>query len=282
MIAISAESSIDLSKELLDEYNIFTLPFTILMGDKTVFDGEVKNEDLFEFTKKTGKLPKTSAVNVAQFKSHFQKLKDAGYDQIIHFSLSSGISSAYQNAFAASKDFDNVTVIDTLSLSTGIALLAILASSLVKEGKSFDEIVKTCNEKKKFIEASCLVDKATYLHKGGRCSLLKMLGANLLQLKPCVYCNNTTGKLEAKQTVRGNLKKTAVDYIDRTLKLYPNPNKELVFVTYTSITEEILQIVKNKLIEEGFKNIIVTESGSTIACHCGPDCIGVLYMNDGK
>lgn len=135
-IAISAESTIDLPKEQLDRFDIHTLPFTLNLGEKSVLDGEIRPEDLFAFTDKTGQLPKTSAVNEYQYREHFKKLQEEGYDAIIHFCLSSGISSAWSNARKVKNEFKNLYIIDTKSLSTGIALLAIQARKLADEGKS--------------------------------------------------------------------------------------------------------------------------------------------------
>lgn len=282
MIAISCESACDLTKEMLERYNIFTVPFHILVGDKTYYDGELDIDEIFDYYKKTDKLAKTSAVNAFQFKEHFKKLKDLGYDKIIHFSLSSGISSAYQNAVTASKEFEGIEVIDSLALSTGIALEAIYASNLVKDGKSFEEIVKASNERRKFAQSSCIIESVTYLHRGGRCSFFKMIGANLLRLKPVVYINNETGKLEPKEKFRGPMKKVVNEYIDKTLEKYNNPDKSLAFITYTNCNEELLSAAKEKLLEAGFKEVLITRAGATIACHCGPGCFGILYMNDGN
>ena len=96
-IALSAESTIDLPRELLEKYDIHTTPFTILLGDEAKLDGEVPVPEIIEYVNKTGVLPKTSAVNQFQFKEHFDNLlKD--YDAVIHFSLSSEISVACHNA----------------------------------------------------------------------------------------------------------------------------------------------------------------------------------------
>ena len=167
-IAISAESTIDLPKNLIEKYNVYTTPFTVLLGDDVYYDGEIEVEKMYEYVDKTKNLPKTSAVNEHQFSEHFEKiLKD--HDAVIHFCLSSGVSCAYENAVRASKNFENVYIIDTKSLSTGIALLAIKAFEMISDNQNIDEIVKTINKLVPKVQASLVINKLDYLRKGGRC-----------------------------------------------------------------------------------------------------------------
>ncbi|MFA6829772.1 MAG: DegV family protein [Bacilli bacterium] len=278
-IVISAESTIDLPTEILEQYHIRTVPFSIVMGEKSYLDGVVLSKDLFEFTEKTGKLPKTSAVNEFQYRKHFQKLFDEGYEGIIHFSLSSELSCAYQNALKVSKDFENVYVIDSRTLSTGIALQAIYASKLAESGVRISEIVDRVKSRIPFDQASFSLESVNYLYKGGRCSMLAHIGANLLHLKPVIIVKN--GKMVAGKKFIGNMKKVVLQYVDEILKSFDNPDHGLVFITYSSAPEEVLQAAKSRLLEVGFKNVIPTLAGGTISCHCGPHCLGILYFNDG-
>ncbi|HBB05111.1 MAG TPA: DegV family protein, partial [Firmicutes bacterium] len=121
-IAISVETAADFTPELLQKFDIHTIPFTIVMDGKEGKDGEIKSQDLFDFVSRTGHLPHTSAINVGEFETYFKRLLQ-DYDEVIHISLSSGISCACQNAFAAEKEFEGkIFVIDSMVLSTGIAL----------------------------------------------------------------------------------------------------------------------------------------------------------------
>ena len=194
-IALSAESTIDMPKELLEKYKISTVPFTVVLGDDTFLDGEMPISKIFDYVKSSGKLPKTSAVNQVQYEEHFTKLlKDN--DTIIHFSLSSEFSSAYSNAVMASKEFDGkVFVIDSRSLSTGIALLAINARKLIDKGFSPMEIVKNIEARIPFNQASFILKRVDYLYKGGRCNMLQLLGANLLKLRPQIIVKD--GKMKS-------------------------------------------------------------------------------------
>lgn len=275
-IVISAESTIDLPKELLDKYNINTTPFTINLGDELIEDHFGVSKEIFEFVDKSKKLPKTSAVSPDQFKTHFENLKK-DYDAIVHVSLSSLISSAYNNACMVAKEMENVYVVDSKSLSTGIALLAIKGKDLIDEGKDAKEIFETLQALTPKVEASFVLERLNYLHKGGRCSALALLGANILKIKPQIILSD--GRMIVGKKYMGNMTKVVDKYIDDLLDSNPNPILEHVFITHSSPMPEAEKILTEKLENRGFKYIHNTLAGGTISSHCGPNCIGVLFLN---
>ena len=275
-IVISAESTIDLPKELLDKYNIKTTPFTINLGDELIEDHFGVSKEIFEFVDKSKKLPKTSAVSPDQFKTHFENLKK-DYDAIVHVSLSSLISSAYNNACMVAKEMENVYVVDSKSLSTGIALLAIKGKDLIDEGKDAKEIFETLQALTPKVEASFVLERLNYLHKGGRCSALALLGANILKIKPQIILSD--GRMIVGKKYMGNMTKVVDKYIDDLLDNNPNLILEHVFITHSSPMPEAEKILTEKLENRGFKYIHNTLAGGTISSHCGPNCIGVLFLN---
>ena len=277
-IAISAESTIDLPKELLEKYHIHTLPFTVLMGDIKALDGQISPEEIFTYVNKNKVLPKTSAVNTYQFEEHFNNLlKD--YDYIIHFSLSSKISSAYANANIVASDNPNIKIIDSESLSTGIALEAIYASMLVDKGMEFNDVVNHVLSRVSYVQASFILERLDYLYMGGRCNALQLFGANLLRLHPQIIVQN--GKMVVGKKYRGKMEANTLRYVLDTLDRFNNPDKELVFITYSTAKVETVEAIKTILKERGFRNIYATRAGCTISSHCGDGCLGILYINDG-
>lgn len=279
-IILSAESTIDIPQNLLDLYQIKTVPYMIVMDETEAKDGEVLGDDLFAFTEKTGRLARTTAVNQATFHDYFAELTKDG-DEVIHFSLSSCFSSSCGNATLAAEDFGGkVRVVDSRVLSSGIALLAIYARKLVDAGYSADEIVSLVKERIPYDQTSFGLESVNYLYKGGRCSALKMLGANLLGLKPRIVVEN--GSMKPSKTFRGSMATWVKKYVEATLADYPNYDHDVVFITYSSCEdEEIIEWVKAKLTEKGFKTIYPTRANGTVCCHCGPHCLGILYLNDG-
>ena len=277
-IAISAESTIDLPKEMLKEFDIHTLPYTIILGDKEFLDGEIMPEEIFKFYEETKTLPKTSAINAVQYEEYFKNLLK-GYDAVVHFCLSSEISSSCKNAMEASQKLKNVFVVDSKSLSTGIALQAIYASKLVNGGASAEEVCEKCLKRVPFVQASFVLKKLEFLYKGGRCSALSYFGANLLQIRPQIILKD--GKMGPHKKYRGNMDKVVKNYCADTLDEFNNPDLEVGFVTYTTATEKMVEEAKTALRERGFKTIYETKAGATISSHCGENTLGILYMNDG-
>lgn len=280
-IVITAESTIDLPQNMLDEYNIKTIPFTVIMGEEEFADGTIDPQRLFDFTNETKKLPKTSAVNQFQYEEFFKEvLKE--YDHIIHFSLSSAISSANKNAEEAAKTFDGkVTVIDSRTLSTGIAVQAIYASELVKAGYSVEEIVEKVLERRKYARASFTIETLDNLFKGGRCSALSMLGANLLRLKPQIIVQED-GSMTKDHLYRGTLMKVNEKYVDDELAQYPNIDKKIIFITHSGLPDDVLEMIKTKLKAAGFRRIEATRASATISVYCGPHTVGILFYSDGE
>ena len=277
-IAISTESTADLTKELIEENGFKIIAYPIQLGDKNCFDGEISTEEIISFVNQNKILPNTAAVNDYRFTEYFSELlKD--YDAVIHFSLSSELSATYNNAVRSAKELKNVYVVDTRSLSTGIALLALYAKKLVDQGKTAEEIYELCLKRVPFVQASFELKRLDYLYKGGRCNALTLFGANLLKIRPQIIVDN--GKMIPGKKYRGNFAHVVKNYCQDVLDKFNNPDLSVGFVTYTTADDEIIESAKEYLKERGFKNIYVTRAGGTITSHCGEDCLGILYINDG-
>ena len=276
-IAISAETTIDLSKELIEEYNIQIIPFTVYLGEKSAPDGVITPKQIFDYVKKTGVLPKTSAINEYQYDKYFDKLLKE-YDAVIHLSLSSCISSSCENAKRIAAIKENVYFIDSKSLSTGIALLAIYAAKLVKKGLNVKEIIEKVEARVPFVQASFVIDTLEYLYKGGRCSGLARISAAVFRIKPQILVSD--GKMAPGKKYRGKITPCVEKYCEDTLREFNTPDLSVAFVTHTEATDEMRAIAYKALKDRGFKQIYDTTAGATISSHCGPATLGILYIND--
>lgn len=275
-IAITAESTIDLPKELLKKYNIQTIPFQVMLGETEYKDGEISSADIFDYVQKNKVLPKTSAINEEQYTNFFREsLK--GYDALIHFCLSSKISSTCSHAIEASKSFSDVYVVDSLSLSTGIALQAIKARKLAEEGVSAKDIYETLTNLTPKVQASFVIERLDYLHKGGRCSAIAMFGANLLKLRPQIILRD--GFMKPAHKYRGKMEKVIGEYCADVLKEHADPDLSVGFITYTSATPEMVDAAQQALKARGFENVYETHAGATITSHCGEHTLGILFMD---
>lgn len=276
-IAISAESTIDLTEELKAKFDIKTVPFTVLLGDKSGYDGEITSEQIISFVNENKILPKTGAVSEFQYEEHFTSLlKD--YDAVIHFSLSSKLSSAYANASKVAQKMQNVFVVDTLSLSTGIALIALYARELANKDLSPEEICQKCTKRLGKLQVSFALKRLDYLYKGGRCGALAFFGANVFKIRPQILVKD--GKMISGKKYKGKFANVINNYVRDVLDEFNTPDLTNVFLTYTTASDEILQSVQAVLKARGFKNVYLTKAGATITSHCGEDCLGILYLND--
>lgn len=276
-IAISAESTVDLSTELLEQFDIKTTPFTITLGEQVFCDDQNISKKIFEFVEKNKTLPKTSAVNQFQYQEHFSSLLKS-YDAIVHISISSQMSSAYQNALNASKQFENVFVVDSKTLSTGIALLAIKARNLANDKIPAKDIAEIIQDQTQNVQADFILENLQYLYRGGRCSSLSLLGANLLKIKPLITVRD--GKMTSSKKFMGNFSTCVEKYSNHIFETYKNPDLQYAFVTCSSADKDIIDNLVEKLKNRGFKNIFQTFAGGTICSHCGPNCLGILFLNN--
>ncbi len=274
-IGITAESTCDIPQEIREKENIDIIPFGVMLGEELRHDGiDVTPQDLYDYADKTKELPKTSAINEVEYEEFFaRKLKDN--DAVIHFCLSSEISSACSNAQRAAEKFNNVYVIDSKSLSSGTGLLVLSCVDKIKEGKDLETILKEINEEVPKVQASFLIDTLKYLHKGGRCSGVAKIGAAMFSIKPRISLIN--GKMEVTKKYMGSINSCLIKYCKDMLKEV-EPNKDRVFVTYSSPVDPARETIVNMLKEDGFKDIIECRACSTICTHCGPKTLGVLYI----
>lgn len=278
-IAVTTETSSDLSKELLEQYQIKTIPFGITLGSETFNDGEFSTMKIFDYVKQNKVLPKTNAVNEFQYREFFGRLKNE-YDAVVHIALSSGISSACENAKKVAAEMNDVYVVDSKSLSTGVGLLVICASELAQKGETPQNIVKTLETRVPYVQAGFVLDTLEYLYKGGRCSSLAVFGANLLKLHPQILVKD--GNMASHKKYRGNMPQVVSKYCHDTLEQFCNPDMSHIFITHSHAPDEQIAAAREVLVDYGFKNIHETIAGSTISSHCGKNCLGILYINDKK
>lgn len=276
-IVISADSTVDLSPEIAEKYSVVVSPMLVTMGGKTYTDGvDITPKELFEYTKSTGELAKTAAQSTAYYTEYFEKLSADG-SAVIHFSISDSMSSAHNFARIAAEDMENVYVIDSQNLSTGIALLVLKAADLVAEGKEAKEIYDEICALRSRVDASFVIDTLEYLHKGGRCSAVAMLGANVLKLRPCIEVKE--GAMGVSRKYRGKMSLVYKEYAKDQLHDPDDIDLTRVFVTHTCgddpVVDEIVELVKQTL---PFKEVIKGTAGCTVSAHCGPGTLGVLFF----
>ena len=277
-IIISTDSTSDLSKELIEKYDIKVLPLSIVSDTDSKKDGiEITARDVFKYQRESGKLLKTAAANMVEWGEFFDSFGEN--DGVINFTISGEMSSTFTNSRIAAEERNEIYSIDSQNLSTGIGLLILVACELREQGLSAKEIYEKIEEIKPKVRASFVIDTLEFLYKGGRCSAVAALGANLLKLKPCIEVAN--GKMGVSKKYRGKITDVIATYVKEKLENYENIDNSKVFITHTMddenmfIVDEMVKFVKDNY---DFKNVYTSTAGCTVSVHCGPNTLGILYI----
>lgn len=276
-ILITSDSTTDLSPALRERYGIRILPLQVGLGERSFTDGvDITPDDIYANYEKTGTLPKTAAPNLGACKEFFETHLREG-QEIVHFTISAEMSSSFSNARLAASELGHVEVVDTRNLSTGGGLLVIRAAEMAENGCSAQEIAEECRRLTAKVDASFVVDKLEFLYKGGRCSALAMLGANVLQLKPCILVKD--GKMEVGQKYRGKFERILPKYLTDRLGDGSGMETGHGFITHAGCADAIVQACVEQVKALGvFDEIHVTRAGCTVSSHCGRNTLGVLFL----
>ena len=272
---ISADSTLDMPFALIEKHDIRVIPSYVTMGENTVDDWpDLTQKQLLDYVKTTGKLAKTSAANPNDYESWFRKLLEEGRP-VIHVAKSSGISSCYENACMAAREVENVWVVDSKNLAggTSMTILAALATDIADPA----EVAKFMEAYRERIEGSFIIETLEFLRKGGRCSTLAALGANILKLRPEVVFDG--GIMRVGKKYRGVYRKCVYEYLDDQLAKLPGYETDLVYMNHTlqdpDFLEELKTYVKQKT---GCRELIEYPASSAISTHCGPNTFGVFFV----
>ncbi|MBQ8932032.1 MAG: DegV family protein [Ruminiclostridium sp.] len=276
-IKITADSTCDLSPELVEKYGIEILPLYIIKDGESYRDmKDIVPQDIFDHVNAGGTITTTAAINAEEYTEYFKPLSEQ-YDAVIHINISAGFSSCNQNANIAAEEFDNVYIVDSRNLSTGSGHVVIEAAIMAQNGASPEEIVEAMKTLVDRVEASFVVDKLDYLRKGGRCSALAALGANILSLRPCIEVKD--GKMGVGKKYRGKFDACIEKYVNERLEGRTDIVTDRIFITHTPCDKKIVDMV-GKTIKKHmqFTEIIETTAGCTVSSHCGPNTLGILFI----
>lgn len=277
-IKITSDSTCDLSTDILKAYGVTVMPLTVIKDDEQFQDNvTITPADIFAHVAAGGALCTTTAVSIGEYIDFLTPFAKE-YDGVVHINLGSGFSSSHQNACLAAAEFDNVVAVDSQNLSTGQGLVVLKACELAKTAESLAQLKADLDAFTAKVEASFLVDKLEYLAKGGRCSSVMALGANLLNLKPCIEVKD--GKMGVAKKYRGRYDKCLAAYVKDKLENREDLDTSMpIFITQTKVSDECYAAVKAAVDTYGkFDTVYETVAGCTISCHCGPGTLGVLYV----
>lgn len=279
-IKICADSTCDLSPALVERFAVNILPLYVALGDKSRRDGvDIAPDDIYRHVDSCGELPVTSAITPADYAEEFRAFAP-DYDAVVHITIGSGFSSCYQNACIAAEEFSNVYPIDSQNLSTGHGLVVVEAAKRAAAGMDIQQLLAEIGDLIPRVEASFLLDRLDYMRKGGRCSAVAALGANLLKLKPCIEV--VGGKMQVVKKYRGNIDKCVAAYIRDRLETRVDalePNE--AFITHAVATEPVRNAAWAAVRQYGrFHEVFETVAGCTVCSHCGPNTLGILFIRE--
>ena len=278
-VLITADSTCDLSEELLERFGVKIIPLTIVLGEESFLDGNgFTVDDIYERYHKDGTLPKTAAPSIQQFIDFFTPYVEQGYE-IVHFDISSELSATFNSASIAAQELGGIYCIDSRALSAGVGLLVIEAAECRDRGMSAAEIYEHVSALVEKVDTSFILDTLEFMWKGGRCSGVAALGANLLKLKPALEMKN--GKLEVYKKYRGNINAGYKQYIKERLAGKSVRPGHVFIVDSGEVSDETIAELEAFVREL----VPVTEfhhgtAGCTISSHCGPKTLGVLFLNE--
>lgn len=278
-IVLCADSTCDLSPELIEKYQVKILPMHVNLEENSYLDGVDINPDaIYDYYHEHKVLPKTAALNMDEFIDFVKPYIDAGND-VICITLGSGLSTTFNNCRLAAMEIEGLYAIDSNNLSTGFGHVVMAAGDRIAAGMPVEQIVEEVQAMTQKVEASFIVDNLEFLHKGGRCSAVAMLGANVLKLKPCIEVSNEGGKMGVSKKYRGTLDRVLEEYVADRLSGHEDIVQDRIFITHSGISEERIAIVKAAIEKHmKFDEIYITRAGCTISSHCGPNTLGILFV----
>ena len=275
MIKITADSTCDLPPAMLKNLDITPAPLYIVAGDRSFRDGVgFMPADLFRISEEEGVTCQTAAVNIQDYQQLFAAFSPQ-YEAVIHICLSLDFSVCYQNAVLAAQAFPNVHVVDSRNLSTGSGYLVLDAALMAADGVPAPDICQTLEVSAPLIDASFVIERLDYLHKGGRCSGLEAVGARLLGIKPCIEV--TDGRMNVGKKYRGRFEDCLEKYVKDRLQDTAIDGRRL-FITHSMCSEQTVACVRETVSRcAGFQEVIETRAGCAISSHCGPNTLGIIF-----
>lgn len=277
MIKITTDSTCDLPAWLLEQHNISVIPLGVVKGDRLYRDGvDIRTADIAAHVDAGGDITSTNAVNIADYETLFREQIEK-YDAIIHLNLGMGFSSCHQNAKLAAEEVPEVYVVSSENLSAGHGALVLAAAEAAEMGKSAAEILDLLEELTGRVEMSFVLDRLDYMKKGGRCSAVAALGANLLKLHPCIEVID--GKMSVTKKYRGSMEKVVADYIRERLADRTDLDTSRIIVVDTCEDDHLASLARKYLEEDGrFAQVIEAKAGCTVFSHCGPNVLGLMLL----
>ena len=277
-VVITADSAADIPKDIAAKYDIKIMPMCVIFNGKAMHDGvNITANQIFDYVKETGEIPKTSAVSPGEYMDFFAPFIEED-KAVVHLSFCSDLSSTHRNARIATSRLPDVYPLDSRSLGGGISLLALKACEMRDKGMNAEEIYSNLSSLIPKVRVSYLLDSIDFLRRSGRCSAAAAWSANLLSIKPCAAMID--GKIEVTKKYRGKGKAVRLQYANEQLGNYKNIDFSAAFIYHSGIEKSELSEIEGLLKNAGFKQVITAFTGCMISLHSAPNALGIHFIAD--
>lgn len=279
-VKIISDSTCDLSKELIEKYDIGIVPLFVSIGSDTYFDGvDLNTTKMYEEVEAKKILPKTAAASPGNFIEMFETYLKQGL-QIVYVGIGSKFSATFQSATLAkqSLESDDIFLVDSMNLSSGSGLLVLKATSFREKGMSAKKIAEKLTTLVPKVRSQFVIDTLEYLYKGGRLNALSNFMGTMLKIKPIIKV--VEGSMAVGKKARGNVRHGIDLMISDLERMKDNLDMEFCMITH-SFADLVVPYTKEQ-IESRFQflNLFETNAGCVISSHCGKGTIGILYLEN--
>lgn len=281
---LSCCSTADLNFSHYENRNIKVIPFHFSLDGVEYRDDGTMPMEKFYNEMAAGKMTKTSQVNVEEYEHYFEEFLKEGKD-VLHLTLSSGISGTYNSAMIARKDLAEryperkIYVVDSLAASSGYGLLMDRLADLRDEGKSIEEVRDFAEANKLKVNHWFFSTDLTYYVRGGRISKTEGFLGNMLSICPLLNVNNE-GKLIPREKVR--TKKKVYKRIVEMMEMLAEDGvhySDKCYISMSACLDDAQQVAM--LIEGKFPNlkdkVLINNIGTTIGSHTGPGTVALFF-----
>lgn len=275
-IKIITDSTCDLSKDIIDKYNIDVMPMLINFGEESYLDGvEIKVDTMMERIERENALPTTAQIIPTRFIDRYKKYLDEGY-KVISIHISSNMSGTYQSACLAKSELesDDIVVIDSKNVTVGLGLVILKAARLIENGITLNELEKEILEYREHIKSTIAFESLDNLVRGGRLSKGKALFVNALGIK--LMLNVKDGEMNVQGKIRGT-KKMVKEMIEQISSV---PKKEGEPIILVELENEDIYIPIKEYLEENNMEYIKLPLGCSVAIHSGPKVCALFYVEE--
>lgn len=276
-LMICTDSVCDLPASMIEENKIAVMPYRVCTEGGEFLDGiETESDGVLSYLCNSGKTVHSQAPQVRDYEQFFsEQLTKAQF--VIHITMAKNASQGYAHACEAAQVFDNVTVVDSGHLSSGMGLVVLRAAHYAAQGMEPEQLIDRLCADSMRVRTSFIVNNTRYLARAGRLSDRLHRICKMMLLHPVLVMKHSSIRVGSIQI--GTVEHTREDYVSKVLRRAKDMDRSLMFLTYAGLSDqELHRIVQQIGRTADFEQIICQKASSAILTNCGPGSFGLIYM----